>query len=242
MKKVTYQTIRELIPPTNPSKIARVLHHLANGNTLNSIQAETELNEHSLPSTISTLKNKYGFEIIRTDNPELDRFMVYTLDSSPESLQLAFRMLLAFGYRDPQRDLFNGEGGNIDPQSIRRLEHPDPVPLEALILHWLAGGETLVMVWGIGAEPDSEERAPSPDSEIAHIIDSLAERLSIEIQHEDMVGSAFTETGEPCRLRRYFMSPTPQESLKCYQALTGSGFTEPRCAATPAATTGEPTL
>ena len=67
MKKVTYQAIRELIPPTNPSKIARVLHHLATGNTLNSIQAETELNEHSLPSTISTLKNKYGFEIIRTD-------------------------------------------------------------------------------------------------------------------------------------------------------------------------------
>lgn len=105
----TRQDIRDLIPPSQPRKIANVLHYLASGNSLNSIEAETALMEHSLPSTISTLKNKYGFEIIRIDDPEHERFMRYSLDSSPETTQQAFTQLIEWGYRDPQLQLFAGK-------------------------------------------------------------------------------------------------------------------------------------
>jgi hypothetical protein len=85
-----------------------VLSHLACGNSLNSIEAETLLNEHSLPSTISTLKKKYCFEIIRVDDQEHERYMRYSLDSSPETTKQAFNLLNEWGYRDPQFQLFDG--------------------------------------------------------------------------------------------------------------------------------------
>ncbi|MBB5188548.1 hypothetical protein HNQ57_002838 [Zhongshania antarctica] len=105
----TRQDIRTLIPPSRPRKIARVLNYLACGNSINSIEAETLLNEHSLPSTISTLKKKYRFEIIRVDDQENERFMRYSLDTSPDTTQQAFTQLIEWGYRDPQLQLFAGK-------------------------------------------------------------------------------------------------------------------------------------
>lgn len=107
----TRQTIRDLIPPAEPRKVARVLAYLATHSGLNSIDAEKLLDEHSLPSTISTLTNEYGLKIIRADDPELDRYRSYSLDTSPETLERAYKLLTRWGYRDPQGDLFNNGGG-----------------------------------------------------------------------------------------------------------------------------------
>lgn len=47
-----------------PSKIARILAHLISGASINRFEAE-RIGDHCLPSTISTLANRYGLMIQR---------------------------------------------------------------------------------------------------------------------------------------------------------------------------------
>ena len=43
-----------------PSKLERVLSHLAAGNSLNRFEAEYRVNDHCLHSTMSALKHRFG--------------------------------------------------------------------------------------------------------------------------------------------------------------------------------------
>lgn len=103
---VTRERIRQMTPPAEPIKIARVLFYLACGNSLNSIDAERLLDEHSLPSTISTLKYDHGFLIIRNDDNVNPGYRSYLLDSSNETLLKAHELLFGWGYTEDQLALF----------------------------------------------------------------------------------------------------------------------------------------
>ena len=109
---VTRQRIQQMSPPAEPIKIARVLFYLACGNSLNSIDAERLLDEHSLPSTISTLKNEYQLLIIRNDDNTNRRYRSYLLDSSSETLRKVHEMLFGWGYTEDQLALFPGDHPN----------------------------------------------------------------------------------------------------------------------------------
>ncbi|SDT09998.1 hypothetical protein SAMN05216271_3586 [Halopseudomonas sabulinigri] len=69
MKQLTlteYEFRQEKVAATSrsPSKITRILAHLASGASLNRFEAEP-LGDHCLNSTIATLANQYGLNFIR---------------------------------------------------------------------------------------------------------------------------------------------------------------------------------
>tara|TARA_B100002003_G_C13706082_1_gene354676 strand:+ start:195 stop:533 length:339 start_codon:yes stop_codon:yes gene_type:complete len=108
---INRQHFRDLIPPACPTKIARVLYHLATGGSLNSIEAEkAPLFDHCLPSTIADLK-KYGLEIIRTNDPVEDGYTCYSMNTEQPTMALAYDLLKGWGYRDSQMDLFRKQEG-----------------------------------------------------------------------------------------------------------------------------------
>ena len=96
-----------LLPPDEPSKIARVLHRLCCGAKFTRFDAEKQLNDHVLNTTISDLANDYGMNIAREwvtvpgyqGNPT--RCCRYSIISDPENLESAYRLLKSWGYREP---------------------------------------------------------------------------------------------------------------------------------------------
>lgn len=56
---------QDITPIPAPTKIARVLMHLLSGQSLNRFEAERNLGDHTLNSTISALHNDYGLSFAR---------------------------------------------------------------------------------------------------------------------------------------------------------------------------------
>lgn len=82
-----------------PKKCVRVLSALLTGKSFNRFEAETELNDHCLHSTISTLKNKYSVIVSRKSEtvrgyqgiPTIVKR--YSLDRDEENLKLVRQLL-----------------------------------------------------------------------------------------------------------------------------------------------------
>lgn len=82
-----------------PKKWVRVLSALFAGKSFNRFEAETQLNDHCLHSTISTLKNKYGvvvsrkWETVRGYHGIPTSVIRYSLDRNEENLKLVRQLL-----------------------------------------------------------------------------------------------------------------------------------------------------
>lgn len=59
---INHETFRQLLPPADPKKIARILHALATRRGLHRFEARA-LGDTALNSTISDLRNRYGVPI-----------------------------------------------------------------------------------------------------------------------------------------------------------------------------------
>lgn len=100
-------SISSLSPPTRPSKIGRVLFHLACGDSLNRFEAECQLHDHTLNSTISDLIHDYDVVITKTWET-VEGFLGvptqcirYSVLPHPDNLAQCESALRSLGYQEP---------------------------------------------------------------------------------------------------------------------------------------------
>ena len=106
---VTQGRISQLVAPDEPVKVARILHALASGRSLNRFQAES-LSDHCLNTTISKLRRgsllaiNDKFEVVK-GYEKLPTFCKrYWLSPEPEVLARAYWLLVdKWGYQLPAR-------------------------------------------------------------------------------------------------------------------------------------------
>lgn len=107
-------TVTKLTPPDMPCKIARVLHALGQGQTMNRFEAERRLNDHTLNSTMAIIRKMsvVGDHLIGTwevvkgyeDNPT--KVKRYHLALTPESLSAVCSILVrSYGYSLPPHEV-----------------------------------------------------------------------------------------------------------------------------------------
>ncbi len=65
MMQHTWLDVLSLAPPPAPTKVARLLHLLAGGDSINRFEAVKVLHDHTLNSTISELSNDWEVRIAR---------------------------------------------------------------------------------------------------------------------------------------------------------------------------------
>lgn len=114
---------------------------------------------------------------------------------------------------------------------LRQLASPTAVAFEVFVLHWLATGEPLRMAWELG-ENDGLPTLPSPESTIYRAIREVEQAHGVTVKYADVPGTVFAESGAPCRLRCFYIEPTPGNLAKCYAALLSLGFRCPSDTAT----------
>lgn len=99
---------KDLYPPAakDPAKIARVLHYLYDGGTLNRFEAAYKLHDTGLKATISTLRNDFGIDIqseleaAKGDQQLVTTCKRYTLSRCPSNLKKTYLLLVKrYGYR-----------------------------------------------------------------------------------------------------------------------------------------------
>ncbi len=100
----TIEDLHKLIAPKQPSKIGRVLHELVKGQSLNRFEAERQLHDHTLNSTISDLANEWGVRVrrVREQVPgyggQLVSCVRYSLELDTQNLKLCYQCLSRIGY------------------------------------------------------------------------------------------------------------------------------------------------
>lgn len=101
-----------IVPPADkePVKVARMLHYLYDGGTLNRFEASSKLHDTCLNSTVSTLRNRFGIVIRGQDEivkgfRQLDTHCQrYWLDGALINVETAYQVLTRhFGYQDACR-------------------------------------------------------------------------------------------------------------------------------------------
>lgn len=99
----------KLTPPANkePVKVARVLHYLYQGGTLNRFEAAAMLHDTCLNSTISALRNDFNITVSgQTERVEgyqkLETICQrYWLEGSLANIETAYRVLVEHFYYEP---------------------------------------------------------------------------------------------------------------------------------------------
>ncbi len=97
-----------LVPPDKPIKIARVLLALCQGQSLTRFDAEWKLSDHTLPSTISTLKNEHNVLVLKKSvtvpgyQSQPTVCTLYSIDLEENNLTHCLRLLKMWGYTQPE--------------------------------------------------------------------------------------------------------------------------------------------
>ncbi|WAJ69746.1 hypothetical protein [Catenovulum adriaticum] len=101
----------ELIHPKRMNKVGRVLYHLYQGGTLNRFEAEEQLHDHCLNSTISKISNDLGVVIERKTEVVIgyqghkSPCKRYSINSHPNNMYMACKQLVClYGFKIPMPD------------------------------------------------------------------------------------------------------------------------------------------
>lgn len=108
MTNYIHQCFSKLAPPEEPTKIARVLHGFCMGRAYTLFEAQEELHDRSLHSTVSALKNEHRVAFIKKwvtkkgyqGHPT--RCVLYRIDPTFENLSHCLFLLKSWGYTDPE--------------------------------------------------------------------------------------------------------------------------------------------
>lgn len=106
--KINLATFSKLAQPDQPIKIGRVLHGLCCGNSYNRFDAEKQLADHALNSTISALANDHHIEINRQweivpgYRGKATMCVRYSIKNTQENLTRCYWLLKSWGWKDQQ--------------------------------------------------------------------------------------------------------------------------------------------